>query len=126
MNFEPTFEQKGGKLKMQAVVPPNVPEEYKQEIWERMKRDMGIKLYDAIEHTKLPVTIDIEERIIEYPFRVLGAYDAVDRLEIQITFTPVRYREVTLLKGYMEQFVAPTLLDRFYGKVRGWIYRGRP
>lgn len=132
MNFEPTFEQNGGELRIQAVVPYFSDENYKQYAWNYLKREMGLKLYDAIEQTKLPVTIDIEERIVEYPkgMRLDSAYQVGtsvgDKLEIRVTFTPVRYREVTMMKGYMEQFVAPTLLDRWYGKVRKFIYRGRP
>lgn len=130
MNFEPEFEQKGGELRIKAVVPYFADENYKQYAWNYLKREMGLKLYDAIEQTKTPVTIDIEERIIEYPrsMRLDSAWQVGtsvgDRLEIRVTFTPVPYREVTMMRGYAEQFIAPTLLDRIYGKIRSWVYRG--
>jgi len=126
MNMPINFEESGGEFRAQVVVPFDAHPEYKKHIYEKLREELGIKLYGLIEQSKTPVTIDISEKIIDFPkfSRMYYSADIADKLEIRVRFTPVRYREVVIEKHYAEQF-GMTKLDQFYAKVRKWVYRGK-
>lgn len=104
-------------FRLEDTCNSDAPDDYKQRVWENMKREMGLKLYGLLEQQKIPVVVEIFENIKQFPAKdyetwsyfnqrnlSIGRLEGYDKLRIEVRFTPVKYRHV-------EYQVTPSMLD---------------
>lgn len=95
-------------FKLEQTCISDAPDEYKKHVWENMKREMGLRLYELLEQQKTPVVIELFEDIQEFPhkqikywsdfyreYKILRPEFGRDKLRIELRFTPVEHRHVT-------------------------------
>lgn len=87
----------GTKYAFSRRVAADTPQEHIEYIIESAKRQAGNDLYGLLCSQKLPVVVDIEEKLISTPSDdIYNTLHPENEFRIIVTVTPVKYRDVVV------------------------------
>ena len=99
------------------AIPSDAPDDYKQYALKSAKEEVGRKLYEILEKTRLPAVVDLFEKIQTFEkkeYRIWSPFDqkyidiakeyGLDKLLIKILITPVQYQHVTFAREELGGF----------------------
>ena len=121
---------------LEEVVPIFESDEAKRYILERIKLDMGRKLYPILEQFQSPCVVEIDEKIIplnnvQIAYLRGGGHLSSEfpseKIRVTVRLYPVQHEHVVIYHAHLEEQIAlkEFFLDKWYLKFRNWFMRGK-
>ena len=83
---------------IEARIAPRADSDYRQYALRELKRRAGNELYPILEQMQNPAVVEINEEIIQAPDYGYS-FPPYDQIRITISVTPVRYRDVEVVRS---------------------------